>query len=172
MKEKIKNFMIGCGWAALILAAVMITFSCKSTPPAQQLQAAMDNLWSKSPEDNRKLHAIPVPITWKLGNLKGTTLAATTVRYDSIEIVFDWQEIQSKHEALEPIIAHEVAHAYDAFNKYGIDEFINIVNSEKSLAWSDRTVEKSAIEQENQTRRYLIQTYPKEFKNMLPYRRI
>ena len=172
MKQKIKDFMVGCGWAVLILAAVMITFSCRSTPPAQQIQTAMDNLWAKSPEDNERLHAIPVPIVWKMGQLSGQTLAATYVTPDSITITFDYTKIRKKNETLEPIIAHEVAHAYDAFNTYGVYRFISIVDQERNLPWAERTVEKSAISQENRTRRYLIQQYPKEFKNMLPYRKI
>ena len=155
-----------------VLALVSITNGCKSVPAEAQVQTAMENLWTKSPEDNRKLHAVPVPITWKMGDLKGTTLAATTVYGDRIEIVFDWREIQTKNERLEPVIAHEMSHAYDAFNTFGVGEFFRLVEEEKGLAWAERTVEKSAIQQENQTRQYLIKNYPAEFKNMPPTRRI
>ncbi|MEI6388157.1 MAG: hypothetical protein WCQ50_16135 [Spirochaetota bacterium] len=173
MSRKARDFGIGCGLASVILGGLLLIFSlsCKPVPSEAQVQVAMENLWVKSPEDNRKLHAIPVPITWKMGDLKGTTLASTIVYADRIEITFDWMEIKAKNERLEPIIAHEISHAYDAFNTYGIEEFFRLVAEERGLAWADRTVEKSAIQQENQTRQYLIKNYPAEFKNMSPSRR-
>lgn len=144
----------------------MVYPGCQPTPPGPQIQAAMDNLWAKSPEDNRRLHQIPVPITWEIGDLKGLTMAATTVKRGSVHIVFDWNEIQTLHERLEPVIAHEVAHAYEAYNVYGFDRFVTLVQADKDKPWGQRTVEKSAIELENQTRQALLQRYPKEFSGM------
>jgi hypothetical protein len=156
--------------ALLVLIMMLMLVSCNTETPQQRIQRAMDNLWLKSPDDDRKLHLIPVPITWTVGNLEGLTLAATTIKPDSVHIVFDWQEISNKHEWLEPIIAHEIDHCNDAYNVYGVEQFIGIVAGEKELPWQDRTVEKSAIGQENQTRRYLLQKYP-EYRGNLPYRK-
>lgn len=154
----------------LLLFILLFISGCKSVPPTQQIQTAMDNLWVKSPLDNERLHLIPVPITWGIGSLQGLTLAATEVRRDSIHITFDWNEIQTKHERLEPIIAHEIAHAFEAYNVYGFDEFCTLVQQDRDKPWGKRTVEQSAIELENQTRRFLLQTYPKEFKGMASFR--
>lgn len=171
MNEKKRDRWIRSGFMAMMAGMMSyLLFSCKSTPPTAQIQSAMDNLWLKSPEDNQRLHQIPVPISWSTGDLKGLTLAATAVRSDSIHITFDWNEIQSKHERLEPIIAHEIDHAYEAYNVYGYDQFVQIVEQERVKPWNQRTVEKSAISLENQTRRLLLKTYPKEFRGMSPYR--
>jgi hypothetical protein len=159
-------------FCVFLLALALVILGCKSLPPSVQIQNAMDNLWICSPEDNKRFHQIPVPITWSVGDLQGLTLAATTVRSDSVHIVFDWNEIQLKRERLEPVIAHEIDHAYEAYNVYGFDQFVSLVNQERDKQWGQRTVEKSAIELENQTRRFLIKTYPSQFKGMLPYRQI
>ena len=143
--------------------AISLTLGCQSVSEEAQIQAAMENLLSKSPEDNRKFYKIPVPINWKLENLRGTTLATTTIYPDRVEIVFDWMEIRTKNSRLEFVIAHEISHAYDAFNKYGLEEFFKLVSSEKELPWAERTLEKSAIQQEDETRQYLRKNYPNEF---------
>lgn len=157
----------------LTLTLLVGLITCKPQPtPQQKIQSALEVLLQLSPEDNARFHQITVPITWSIGDLKGTTLAATTIYYDRAEIVFDWQEIQLKRERLEPIIAHELDHIYDAFIVYGAPEFTLIVEKEKSLPWKDRTVEKSALNKESQTRRFLLKTYPDKFKGMLPDRAV
>lgn len=167
MKKKICGFIMKC----VMTVAITSIFSCNPPLPESQIQIALENLLNKSPMDSSRLHEIPVPISWKIGNLNGATLAATVIYYDRVEIIFDWSEIKIKGEALEPIIAHEISHAYDAFHTYGLSEFFMLVNEERNLPWADRTVEKKAIEHENETRQYLIKNYPKEFKNLPPFRK-
>jgi hypothetical protein len=145
--------------------------TCKPQPtPQQQIQTALETLLQLSPADNARLKAIPVPITWKIGDLKGNTLAQTAIFHDRAEITFDWNEINLKREKLEPIIAHELDHAFDAYIVFGVDRFISIVDEEKDLPWKDRTLEKSALKQEAETRKFLLKTYPEKFKGMRPER--
>lgn len=156
----------------LIVLLILGGLSCNRKSPQQKVQAALENLLAKSPEDNRKFHAIPVPLTWKIGTLQGTTLAATTINRGNASITFDWVEIVKNREQLEPVIAHELDHAYDAYVAFGVEEFISQVEADKELPWKDRTVEKSALAQENATRKYLLANYPSEFKGMLPERNV
>lgn len=151
---------------------VMLLVTCKTQTKEQQIQSALENLLQLSPADNAKLKAIPVPISWKIGDLKGTTLAQTAIFHDRVEITFDWNEISLKHERLEPIIAHELDHAYDAYIIFGVDRFITIVGEEKALPWRDRTLEKSALKQEAETRQFLLKSYPEKFKGMKSERSI
>jgi hypothetical protein len=158
--------------AAFLLFVALHMLGCKpAAPPEVQIQNAMESLWVMSPKDNERLQRIPVPISWSVGPLNGLTLAATTVKSDSVHIVFDWQEIRNKQERLEPVIAHEIAHAYEAYNVYGFENFVALVQHDKDKPWGQRIVEKSAIALEDQTRAYLLEHYPKEFRGMSPHRR-
>jgi len=157
----------------LVLVLLITVLTCRPQPtPEQQIQSALETLLQLSPVDNAKLQAITVPITWRLGNLNGTTLAATTIYQDRVEIVFDWQEIVQKRERLEPIIAHELDHVHDAYIVFGVGQFFALVESERDLPWKDRTLEKSALKQEAETRKFLLSQYPEKFKGMLPVRKV
>ena len=153
------------------LISVLLFLNCNQQTPEQKIQNALINLLSKSPEDNRKMMEIHnINISWSIGTIGNNTLAATTITNNGAHIVFDYRAIEVRREFLEPIIAHELDHIHDAFLIYGVDNFIKISNEEKDLKWRDRTLEKSAIKQEDQTRLYLIENYPKEFKGMSPTR--
>lgn len=157
----------------LAIMAILVT-GCNHETREQRIQKALDNLLAKSPADRARLYDVrDIKIEWKLGALSGTTLAATTVKTDgTASIVFDYDEIQKDREYLEPVIAHELDHIHDAYVKYGINKFIEISDSERSLAWKDRTLEKQALSQENETRAFLLKNYPQEFSRMTPTRSV
>jgi hypothetical protein len=70
---------------------------------------------------------------------------------------------------LEPVLAHEIIHINDARFKFGLEKFVSLVDSEKNIPWHQRTVEKSAIEQEDSIRRALLATG--NYKGMAASRR-
>lgn len=157
----------------ITLIAVIFLASCKPQPtPQQQIQGALENLLALSPSDNAKLAEDNIPISWKVGMLSGDTLAATAIYHDHAEITFDLNKINSKHERLEPVIAHELDHVHDAYKVFGVDKFISIAESEKNLPWKERTLEKSALIQEDATREFLLKTYPSKFKGMASKRAV
>ena len=167
MNSTVKAILIA---AAVILIGVGIYYGNKHAVPNEvKVQRALANLVSESPTNKDYYDALV-----KKGFVihdgiidKDKDLAHTDVRSDgSVTITVDANEVLKFRDRLEPIIAHELQHAYDALVTYGVDKFIEIANSEKNLPWEKRTLEKSAIEWENLTRQYLLATYKKEYSGM------
>ena len=155
---------------ALLCLGLISCSSCNLATPEKKVQNALENLVRKSPEDAVKLSQVSIPITWRVGELKGATLAVTIVNHDKIQMVFDVQEAAKRSERLEPVISHEIAHAYDASVTYGVGAFIAKVEEDKNKPWAERELERSAVSHEDRTRATLLTHYPDEFRGMSPHR--
>ena len=155
---------------SLLLLSVILSLSCDTLTHEQRVQIALENLAQKSPRDGEIMSQIALPVSWRIGDHKGATLATTTVTYDRIYMVFDVAEARKRNERLEPIISHEIFHAYDATVNYGIEGFISQVEKDKSKPWAERKVEISAVAHEDSTRKWLLTHYPTEFEGMSPHR--
>jgi len=170
-----KRFLLLC---ASIICVVMTLVSCNQKQPEEVLYSSFYTLLKQSPVDEaryKQLYNDGHRIVFKTNNmLAGTTLARTTINYvDPILIEVDYMEIQKRHDNLVPVISHELAHAWEAHYQYGLQEFFKIVNEQKNeqhIPWQDRTFEKSAIAKENETRKYLLSHYPKDYVGMSPTR--
>ena len=160
--------------AAAILIGYGMFYSHKHSAPSntEKVRIALSNLISESP-DCKALYSSLSGVQLQAGIIeKNGDLAHTEVKSDgSITITVDVNEVSKYHDRLEPVIAHELLHAYDALT-LGIDKFIEIANSEKSKDWKERSLEIHAIAWENTTRQYLIAHYPKEYRSMRPTRQL
>lgn len=106
-------------------------------------------------------------IVIKNATLPGDIEATTTISdYSDPVIEVDVFKVLQKHDRLEPVIGHEIFHVYSAYYLYGVQEFQQIVAREANLPWEERTVEKSAIEQEDIIRTQLIMHNPSRYKGM------
>ena len=154
----------------LLLALLLLFTSCEFTSPEKRVQIALENLARKSPSDAKIMSQIGLPVVWRVGNHNGATLATTTITTTQITMVFDVAEALKRNERLEPILSHEIFHAYDATKNYGVDKFIAQVESDKHKPWSERKVEQDATAHEDATRKWLLTHYPAEFRGMSPTR--
>lgn len=137
----------------------------KEPTPDEKLQETLNFLLEKVPAVAIKYRDITRPIQISNGSLAGDTEATTYINNnaeDVIPIKVDVYKVLRKRDFLAPVLAHEIFHAYDATCKFGVDEFIFLANHERQQPWDKRTVEISAIEQEDTVRRYLL----KEFENL------
>jgi hypothetical protein len=77
-------------------------------------------------------------------------------------IQVDVSKVNRSRDQLEPVIGHEIGHVYDAYFKYGIPKFLELIKEESTLPWGSRTLEQSAIVFENSIRLELHQSgnYP------------
>jgi hypothetical protein len=171
MNKTIKFALIGI--AAALIGYGMFYSSRHSISDKTKVQTALENLLKESPENNSIYNVVSAKFTIQDGVIdKQGDLAHTEVKSNgSITITVDVNEVSKYHDRLEPVIAHELLHAYDALT-LGIDKFIEIANSEKSKDWKERSLEIHAIAWENTTRQYLIAHYPKEYRSMRPTRQL
>lgn len=138
-----------------------------------KMRLALDNLL----KDSKKIHDRYLEITklteWNIvvARLEGEIEAKTHLLIGAnpwIEV--DVSKVGMKHDRLEPVIGHEINHVWDAYFKYGLEDFCAIVAREANLPWDQRTVEKSAIQAENELRAQLLKDFPKEYGGMAPTR--
>lgn len=147
----------------------------KGTDYDKALTDAIENLKQDAPMVSawlKELEEKGVKLTFSRATLKGDVEARTHIQEMSdpwIE-VDTFKVINTKRDRLEPVIGHEIGHAYDAYCKYGVTYFISIVAKEATMPWAQRTVEKSAIERENEIRKHLLEDHFQEYKNMAPTR--
>lgn len=140
---------------------------------------------NRSPEEriaealaNLKEYSIPVanmitymlidnPNLFRVGALKGDVLATTFVSTEELPVItVDVMKVIQKRDFLEAVLGHEIFHVNDALVTFGIHKFLLLVGEERNVGWERRTVEKSAIKQENELRRRLLECNPKMFKGM------
>lgn len=139
----------------------------------KMLDKAIENLLSDSQTINRMYTDIQLTkkMTIVLAELEGDVEARTHLTVDAepwIEV--DVRKVSKLRDRLEPVIGHEVGHVYDAYYKFGVSNFIEIVSNETKMPWDQRTVEKSAIVFENQIRAELLRDHPAEYRGMAPTR--
>lgn len=145
--------------AATLVAIGLVT--CKTQTPQESVDKALATLV----QDNQTLNNINInirkesyPVTITAGTLPEGVLGRTLVTETGAQVTVDTHQVIQRRDRLEPVIGHELIHIHDARFKFGMPQFIEIVSKERDLPWDQRTVEKSAIEQENQLRKELIAT--------------
>jgi hypothetical protein len=158
--------------AATLVAIGLVT--CKpSVPPEKKLEEAKVRLFQNSPIMNdmyKYVQSGGYRVTIKVGNLTGPTEGSTWISENEAVITIDVSRVEQSRDRLEPVLAHEIIHINDARFKFGFERFISLVDSEKNIPWHQRTVEKSAIEQEDYIRRALLATG--NYKGMAPTREL
>lgn len=159
------------------LLTILFLISCDPTTPQMRLQKAQENLTMYSPTyvkiiNELKESGINYTITMgSFPNQSKEAEATTQVQLDGsfATIIIDESRVKQAGDRLEPVLIHELAHVQQAYLVYGVPNFIQIVQNEKNLAWSNRTVEKSAVVVEDRVRAEL-RSY-KEFYFLTPYRK-
>lgn len=114
--------------------------------------------------ENAKVAGYIVSIT--RGTLEGNVEGRTVVTPHGAVVVIDVIKVIRKRDRLEPVIGHELFHVNDALTVYGIDKFLNICADESSLPWRHKTLEQTAIKQENELRARLIAAHPETYTGM------
>lgn len=153
---------------ALILFGLLACNSVESTPCLTGvLYATVAKLQSECPEVQKWLSEIPYPIVWELSNcLPEGTLATTTVYNDSALIKVNVGAVRNRRDYLEPILAHEIYHVWDAYNGVGVVAFKEHVAKSQKVPWKHRLLEQRATAAEHRVRVYLLTNYPKAYRCM------
>lgn len=157
--------------ASIVMVALLIVCN-KTVPPEKKLEQAQVSLLQDCPVMNDMYNNIQrdgYRVTIRVGTLTGATEGSTWVSESEAVITIDVSRVGQAWDRLEPVLAHEIIHINDARYKFGMEKFISLVAAEKDLPWDQRTVEKSAIEQEDFVRRALLATG--RYKGMAPSRR-
>jgi len=111
-------------------------------------------------------------------NLEGSTLGRTSIKVSLLDnepivearVWVDVDKIRNHQDHLEPLIAHEIFHIWDACYQYDSQlifsaaKFMELVELARHQEWADRPHEKKAVSFENQVRAELISKYS-EFKH-------
>ena len=166
---KISKVLMG---AAAVAALVLLVWTIRKSPtPEEQLTSTLIALQDEAPMAKVWVNEIPVPVEYVVKNsLPGATLATTTVRYDGVTITVDLLEVRKRNERLEPVLAHELYHAWDAYRGLGFENFVAQVELDKEKPWKDRMVEIRAVAAENAVRQHLLDRYPEKYRGMAPTR--
>lgn len=158
----------------IVITAIMLAgrwYSKKTfIPHSIRLETATVNVTKQSSDVQLKLMAIQSKTNVIITNdtLPGEVLAQTSINEDASTIIVDVDKVTLKKDRLEPVIAHEIFHVWEAYYIYGgIDKFTVLVNSEKETSiWENRSYEKTAIARENALRKYLKDSFSKEYRSM------
>lgn len=172
LNKNIKNTLI---IISIILIGIGIYYGNKNIiSDEKKIENAFNNLLDKSPDNRKIFEEITknnITIEFKPGNLQNDDLGKTII-FDNnnsnghASVTIDLNRVFEKRDRLEPIIAHELKHIYDAYFIFGFKRFNELVLNEKDVNWWNRTLEKSAISFEDQTRQFLKTNYQNEFKGM------
>lgn len=84
------------------------------------------------------------------------------------EIKIDFANIELAEEYLEPIIAHEYRHVWEARFLYGYNNYFAYIEKDQKLPYEKRRIEISANKYENKVRGDLIKAHIK-YKDMKMY---
>ena len=164
-----RSFKYAVGLAVLALVSYGIFVSNQhALTDAQKLDRALIQLLKDSPSTLELWKHLGAPTSViQAVDLHGADLGTTTVFEDgTFQIRVDVEAIRLKHDRLEPVLAHEIYHAWDA-QKKGPGSFIATVLAEKpNIAWWNRSFEKPAVAWENKVRAELKQLNPPEYATM------
>jgi len=156
--------------AVIILAAAgygIYKGNINALTDQQQIELAFNKLLANSPSTVKILGAVDIT---KISNekLKGSDLGQTAIYADgSFTIKIDVEDVKRCYDRLEPVLAHEIFHVWQATVKSTPEQFIEMVNREKATTdWSHRTFEIEAVAWENVIRKELLEANPKEFSGM------
>lgn len=161
-------------FALIGFALLALSLSCtdpKTTYVSEnkEVHAAMRQLWKDNPESLQILkdvHAKNIYLHVVMADLPEAELAITTVTTNSAIITIDVGKINSVHDNIVPVLAHEIYHIRDAFLLMGVDVFIATAEKEKSISWEYKTLEIMAIKAEDQLRQKLLKSNPASYKGM------
>ena len=169
-----RDFLIGITILNIVVVSIAVLYSGSVPSQRLRLRMGLSRLVHESPDSNNiyqqiKTKANGLEIT--SGTLMPGDEAVTLISEDgNVQIIVDMEQVDRCKDRIEPVLAHELFHAYDGIILNKPSDFVQESMREQKLIWSKRPVEMRAIAFEDFTRLYLLEHYPKEYKGMLKTR--
>ena len=161
----------------LIVSAFYYTSYQIRVKEQQSVEVATNELLLECPRSKQKYDEITQILGVKLTisdiEFSDKSLLGSTSFYQdvygrwTIQIFIDAKKIQTHGDMLEPVLAHEIYHAWDALIvSPSIGNFVKAREQQKNLPYLEQPAEIAAIKEEDFVREFLIQHYSDEYKDM------
>ena len=145
-----------------------------STQTALKFSSTTNDMWvniSQAQRENK------VSLTINSGKLPGYVFGQTTIYFQEgkphCDIIIDVDKTAAVGDKIEPLLAHELKHVWDALFLYdktdinsSVTKFLAIVDRDKKTIHNSREVELSAISVEDTVRKELLHSGATAFNDM------
>jgi hypothetical protein len=145
-----------------------------ATQTALKFSSTTNEMWTNISQAQRENKVV---LTINNGKLAGYTFGQTTIYFQEgkphCDIVIDVAKTEAAGDEVEPLLAHELKHVWDALFFYdkvdinsSVSKFLAIVDRDKKIIHNSREVELSAIAVEDVARRELLHSGATQFNGM------